>query len=171
MFHLSIQAQLTEMPNDMDKLMGVMHDSSASSASYTAANVVTKDQLIANGDATTAQAAMDLLDKEMQELMQADPSSTVGQPGDPSTQKYIYAPPRNVIVMPKIHWDKPSCHSESWWSKKLLPVPKGEVDLSGFVRKKMVAPGVTEKDAKYPPSIPNFPIKYDRLMGYREFLS
>jgi hypothetical protein len=159
------------MPNDMDKVMDMMHDSSAAMASHAAENGVTKDQLIAAGDAATQQQAQDLLDQELRELMQADPSSTVGQPGDASTQKYIYAPPRNVIVMPKIDLAKRSCHENSWWSKKILPVPMNDMDFTSLIKKKMIAPGTSEMDAKYPPTINNFPIKFDRLLGYREFLS
>ena len=159
------------MANDMDNLMSSLQDSSSTMATHAAENTVTKDQLIATGEQATAQQAISLLDQEFQELMQADPTSTIGQPGDPSTQKYVYAPPRDVIIMPKINWNKPSCHSESWWSKKFLPVPKKEMDLSGLVKKKPPPPGISEKDAKYPPSIPNFPITFDRMLGYREFLS
>lgn len=159
------------MPNDLDQLLSTTKDSSTALKSFSDQNGVSKDQLLADGDAATAQQAMQLIDQEMRELMQDDPSSTVGQPGDASTQKFIYAPPRNVIVMPKIHWNKPACYSDSWWTRQIAPTPKSEMDFTHLVRKKLPPPGISEKDLKYPPSIKNFPITFDRMLGYREFLS
>ncbi len=155
----------------MDKLMGSLHDSSASMAAHAAVNAPTQQQIVAIGDAATQQLTNNLMEQEMNELMRDDPSSSVGQPGDPSTQKYIYAPPRNVLVIPNFDIDKPNCYNDSIWNQTLAPVPKAEIFLPIMAKKKLIGPGISEKDAKYPPSIPNFPIKFDRLLGYRQFLS
>lgn len=157
--------------SEMDKLMGSLHDSSASVAAHAVVNVPTKEQLVATGDAATNQLAKDLLDQEMQELLRPDAASTLSQPGDASTQKYIYAPPRNVLIIPNIEDLKLNCLNESKWTKTLAPAPKTEINLTDIVRHKLIKPGITQANAKYPPSIPNFPIKFDRMMGYKEFLS
>ena len=162
---------LSQMTNDMDHMMSAVHSSSVATKNFTAQNGVTKDALVATGDAATMQQAMQLVDQDMRELLKDDPNSTVGQPGDPSTQKYVYAPPRNVIVMPNSDHKHPACFKDSWWSQKLVPVPKREIDLTGLAPKKLPPAGISEKDIKYPPSIKNFPIHFDRSLGYREFLS
>lgn len=157
------------MPNEIDNQMNLMGQASVGVQSMTATHGVTAGQIQAQGSVDAQQAMQVLLERQMRELMQPDANSTIGQAGDASGQKIVIGPARDVIVMPRIDWENPPCYSESWWTRHMAPVPRFEM----FHERKVPAPatGLSMRDIKYPPTVPNFPIHFDRLMGYREFLS
>ena len=160
------------MTNALDDHFSLMNNAAAGVKMHTAQNGVTADGLKAQGDTLTQQQASQLLEKQMQELMQNDPASTLGQPGRGGDIRYVVrGAPRNVIVMPRINNGAKACYEDSPWTQHLRPAPMQELDVSQYVRQKQTLVNVQPKELKYPPEVPNFPIKFDRILGYREFLS
>ena len=157
------------MTNAIDDQMTMMNNASVGVKTLAAQNAVTADQLEARGVSQDELIRNQLYEKQLQELLDPDQYSTVGQTGDAAHQNIKILPPRDVIVIPKINWENTSCFSESWWTRTLAPVPKFEK----FHEKAPTYNNstVSIKDMKFPPAVPNFPIHFDRMMGFREFLS
>ena len=159
------------MPNDLDRHFALINNASAGIKLETAQNGVTAEGLKAQGDAATQQQAISLMEKQMQELMQPDPSSTLSQPGGGGPVKYVVKGlPRTLLKIPNFDNDEKACYSDSPWTQYIRPAPLQELDVSQYVRNKQTL--LKQPMAlKYPPDIPNFPIKFDRMLGYKEFFS
>jgi hypothetical protein len=162
-------------PNAIDQQMNLLHDTSVGLKDMTQTNGVRVDQI---GQVQNAQGAMyqqQLQEQQLAEFLKASPFSTVGQPGDNTNQRIVVLPPKTVIMMPPVsdaaNAKYNECLSNSWWTKSIAPAPKFE-----HADSRLVVPrnGITTPDAsKANPTVhvPNFPIQFDPMVGYREFLS
>ena len=156
----------------MDHQFDLLHNASVGVKGMADTNGVTGEGLAAQDAAQTHQLEMQLQEKLLQELLAKDPNSTVSQAGhQPQVQKVFSGPPRDVIVMPKIHWKHPACYSESWWTRSIAPVPRSEVVFPKALAKPQGLNMVSVKDLQHPAGFANFPIHFDKMLGYREFLS
>lgn len=160
------------MGNDIDNQLDMMQNASAGVRQSTADSGISADNIQMHGMELSAQEQQRFMEMYMKELNQDDPASTIGQPGGGGTQKIVYAQPRDIIVMPQTpEFNEKACHSGSWWTRTLAPIPKFEKDLSYLSLSGRTIKSVGTQDIKYPPAVPNFPIHFDRMLGYREFLS
>lgn len=154
-----------EMTNGIEDQLNLMNSASTGVKTLGDTHGVTTDQINAQGNAEAQKAMQDLITRQNQELMQPDPNTTIGQPGE----KVVIGPARNILIMPQMNDDHPSCYSESWWTRHLAPIPRFELHHDRILKPGPI--GLSERDTKYPPSVSNFPIHPDRMMGYRAFLS
>ena len=156
----------------MAESLGALTNVSGAVREHAASTAVASDQINASATDAANQQAMALYNKYLQEVDAADPTSTIGGPNHPSFKPvFVTGPPTTVVVMPDISSQKPACYSESWWTRHLVPTPQRDSDLSFLVAKKNLSAGLAAKEIKYPPAVKNYPIKFDRYMDYKEFLS
>lgn len=149
-----------------------LSDVSAAMREHAASNSVPPEQISASAANAENLKAMALYNKYLQEVDAADPTSTITGPQNaPFKPVYVTGKPETVIVMPDISSNNPPCYSESWWTRNLAPVPKRESDLSELMSKSNLSAGLSQKQVKFPPVVKDFPIKFDRFMNYKEFLS
>jgi len=155
---------------NIDQVFNMLHNTSSSVQSFGKTNGVTNEQMATQAQALNAKANADLAQKQIDELLNPDGTSTLGRPGDPSTQIIRRLPAREIVVFPQHNFKNEHCLSQSWWTRYMAPVPKFE-KFSEKLYSSNKNVGQSANDAQKPDSVPNFPIHFDRMLGYRKFLS
>ena len=156
-------------PHSIDGVLGMLHSTSASAKTFGQSNMTSSDQLVQQGQQQSVQSRNELLQDHMNQLTDPTGNSTLGQKGDGPTQIIKTLPAKEVVVMPKIDWDRKDGLDDSWWTRYQAPVPKFErfsQDLASNIAKQ---PSI--KNIKDMGSIPGFHPRFDPLVGYRGFLS
>jgi hypothetical protein len=162
-------SMVVSMPNGIENQLNLMHNASLGVKTMTQDSGLTTDSVAADGARLDEMEQMRLMDEEFKEMMASDPSSTVGQPGGLVNQKIIQLPPKEFFA----YRESCSCpkFSDSPWTRYPAPIPKLEQDVSLLSLPSRLAKAAPIKDLKFPPAVPNFPIQFDRTLGYRDFLS
>ena len=155
----------------IDDTLNMLHGTSESAKLFGQSNMVSKDQLVAQGQQQTMQTRNDLMQDHMKQLMDPLGNSTMSQKGDAPTQIIKTLPAREVVVIPNIDWDRKDGLDDSWWTRYQAPVPKFEKfsysDPSMKTLKQISAKDAGERLG----TIPDFHVRFDPMFRFRSFLS